>query len=194
METIVLQTILVELGLLLVLQPAASLISGQCNSYEREKLNEGYYECTHRDTATGMASLGVGFNLYGYQAEMELDKVGANYTRILNGSECLNETQIKELFKLSMADAVECASNFMYKAWATLSIDAQSAIADMAFDYHYIGCEPVYRIQDFVDLRVSLSETPPDYNKAANILQVSTWCGQEPMRCHEAMTCIQSSN
>ena len=180
------------LSLHLLLQPSEAAVTGDCNSYEREKLNEGYYKCLYTDPRTGQSSLGVGFNLYGYEVDTQLIKVGANSTKILNGTECLNDTQIKELFKLSMADAVECASNFLYKAWSPLTLNAKSAIIDMAFDYHYIGCYP--KIQDFVDLRSALSETPPNYDRAGSILKDSTWCGQEPKRCQEAVVCIQSSN
>uniref|UniRef100_A0A1X7TH95 Lysozyme n=1 Tax=Amphimedon queenslandica TaxID=400682 RepID=A0A1X7TH95_AMPQE len=186
-----------SLPLLLLLQPSEAAVTGECNSYEREKVNEGYYECLHTDPRTGLSYLGVGFNLYGYEADTQLGKVGANYINIMNGTECLNDTQIKELFKLSMADALECASNFLYKSWSPLTLNAKSAIIDMAFDYHYIGCYPVFPsrgLQDFVNLRSALSEKPPNYDKAGSILKDSTWCGQEPKRCQEAIDCIQSKN
>uniref|UniRef100_A0A1X7TH09 Lysozyme n=1 Tax=Amphimedon queenslandica TaxID=400682 RepID=A0A1X7TH09_AMPQE len=181
-----------SLYLFLLLQPSEAAVTGECNSYEREKVNEGYYECLHADPRTGLFYLGVGFNLYGYEAYTQLGKVGANYTKVINGTECLNDTQIKELFKLSMADALECASGFLYKSWSPLTLNAKSAIIDMAFDYHYIGCTnfPSRGLQDFVNLRSALSEKPPNYDKAGSILKDSTWCGQEPKRCQEAIDCI----
>lgn len=173
----------------LLLQSTLVLLSGDCNSYEREKVNEGYYQCIHMDPILDTFSLGVGFNIYDYAASEELKKVGANYTNIVNGKECLTDKQIMDLFNVDMSKAVECASEWMGKLWSSLSLNPQSALADMAFDYNYIGCYP--KLYDFVDLKNALSMTPPNYDGAVSILQRSTWCGQENERCMQAIKCFQ---
>lgn len=167
-------------------------ITGDCNTFEIEKTNEGYYPCVHTDPTTGTSRLGVGFDLYYYFALDDLKQVGANMTKILNKTQCLTDDQIRKLFKISMDRAEQCVSSWMYKAWSPLSVNAKSALIDMGFDYHYIGCYPT--LEDFVDLKNALTMTPPDYDKAATILEHSTWCGQENTRCMRAAKCFQSNS
>ena len=49
--------------------------SGECNSYEREKLNEGYYKCVYKDPV-GIPTIGVGFNLKKFGARKRLKVLG----------------------------------------------------------------------------------------------------------------------
>lgn len=76
------------------------LLKGPCNSYEREKLNEGYLSCVYKDSK-GIPTVRVGFNL----------QVGADYNAILSGRECLRDNQIRELFETDMNTAVKCTSS-----------------------------------------------------------------------------------
>jgi hypothetical protein len=181
------------LGVLLVIfhvQFAHSNLSGECNSYKREILNEGYNKCVYRDVK-GAPYIGIGYYLIGYQASQDIQSVGADYDKIVNGSQCLNDAQIQQLFDKDMAESVQCASEWLgTAAWGNLTKDAQSAIADMAFDQHYIGCYPVLEM-DFVDLRSALSQYPPSYDRAISILRGSTWYGQEKTRCLAAIECLK---
>ena len=109
-----------------------ALEAGECNSYEREKLNEGYYKCVYKDPL-GIPTIGVGFNLKKFGARAEIESVGANYDAVLNGSKCLDDSQIESLFNKDMDSAVDCAERFA----SGLPSSPASAIADMAFN---MGC------------------------------------------------------
>ena len=113
--------------------PSAVRLDGECNSYDREKLNEGYHTCVYKDSF-GHPSVGVGFNLDKESARAEIAKVGADYDKVLAGSQCLNDSQIRQLFDMDMAVAVACAQGFVSGIGST----AESAVADMAF---ILGCD-----------------------------------------------------
>lgn len=173
-----------------IAEPVPLKLSGVCNSYEREQLNEGYHKCVYRDSM-GSLTVGVGFNFDDeYEAKQKLASVGANYTEVLNGHQCLNDTQIKALFEKDMADAVKCASDWMDKSWSSINENTQSALADMAFDRH-LGC---YTLFDFVNVQNCLSSVPPRYDDAANILLNSTWCGRDRKRCLKDVDCVKDHN
>ena len=74
-----------------------SKVSGPCNSYEREQLNEGYCHHVYKDNLRHIPTIGVGFNLLKEGAQKQIESVGANYNAVLNGSQNLTDTQIKEL-------------------------------------------------------------------------------------------------
>lgn len=86
------------------------LLKGPCNSYEREKLNEGYLSCVYKDSK-GIPTVRVGFNLRKSGAAYRITNVGADYNAILSGRECLRDNQIRELFETDMNTAVKCASS-----------------------------------------------------------------------------------
>lgn len=123
---------------------------GECNSYEREKLNEGYYKCVYKDPL-GIPTIGVGLNLQKFGAKEEIESVGANYYAVLNGSQCLDDSQIERLFNRDMESAVDCASSWVSN-WSSLGSGPQSAIADMAFN---MGCGSLH---EFVSLKSALED------------------------------------
>ena len=162
--------------LVLIFAIIAVSYAGTCNSYEREQLNEKYKPCVYIDSK-GNPTVGVGFNLNKPGARQALDGVGANYDAVLNGSQCLNDGQIRTLFKNDMAEAISCAENWLGSSWYALGSDPQSAIADMAFN---MGCG---KLRGFVKLHAALTESPPDYEAAAKEMQNSVWCQQVGNRC-----------
>ena len=173
-------------------------IIGECNSYEQEMVNEGYHRCVYTDPMTGMISIGVGYNIYDYNAQQDFTNVGANYSAVINGYQCLTDNQVKKLFDMSMSSAYKCASGWLGKpAWGNLTVNPKSAIIDMAFNYHYIGCNYYFApghhsLYDFVGVKNALSMFPPDYEKAIDILMDSTWYSQEPKRCLKAIECLKN--
>lgn len=154
--------------------------SGECNSYEREKLNEGYYKCVYKDPV-GIPTVGVGFNLQKFGAKEEIESVGANYNAVLNGSQCLDDSQIERLFDHDMDSAVSCASSWLSN-WNELGSSPQSAVADMAFN---LGCAGLH---EFVSLKSALEEK--DYSKAAEDMKASLWCRQVGSRCSRDVDCM----
>lgn len=158
-------------------------LSGKCNSYEREKVNEGYFRCVYKDPR-GIPTIGVGFNLKKSGARMRITNIGANYKKILRKTECLTDSQIKDLFDDDMAEAVQCARSWLSKVWSILGSTRQSVIADMAFN---LGCS---RLKQFKRMKAAIEEQ--DYTKAAAEMRNSLWCRQVKTRCDRDIKCMQS--
>lgn len=166
-----------------VLSREAPSLSGPCNSYEREKLNEGYHTHVYMDSE-GIRSIGVGFNLEKAGAQEQIESVGADYDEVLSGREGLTDSQIQALFDQDMNTAVSCASLWLPQ-WSILGLSPQSAIADMAFN---LGCT---RLAGFKCLRKALSRSPPDFKWAVEEMRDSKWCDQVGARCDRDIACMQ---
>ena len=159
-------------------------LAGTCNSYEREKFYEGYRDKVYLDSK-GNPTIGVGFNLNKPGARGKIEGVGADYDAVLDGSQRLNDRQIKTLFDNDMNEAVGCASSWLRSNWHALGSDPQSAVADMAFN---MGCATLH---GFVKLRAALLESPPNYEAARKEMKNSKWCGQvKPRRCDPDIGCM----
>ena len=168
---------------LLLFGERAHSLSGKCNSYTREKLNEGYFRCVYNDPL-GIPTVGIGFNLRKSGARQRITNVGANYDKILRKSECLEAYQIKRLFDDDMAEAVQCASSWLSQVWSRMGTTRQSAIADMAFN---LGCS---RLRQFKNMKAALERG--DYTKAAAEMRNSRWCRQVKSRCDRDIDCMKS--
>ena len=174
---------LLTLSALLLVQLAhVNCLSGTCNSYEREKLNEGYKPRVYIDTE-GHPTVGIGFNLDRSDARRRLSAVGANYDKIRAGSATLTDYQIRTLFNDDMANAVSCASSWLYQVWGRMSTDQKSAVADMAFN---LGC---YGLQKFRNMKSALLRG--DYGGAAAEMRDSKWCRQVKSRCDRNIACMK---
>ena len=158
--------------------------AGTCNSYEREKLNEGYRTCVYKDSL-GIPTIGVGFNLKKFGARSEIEEVGANYDAVLNGSQCLTDSQIERLFNRDMDTAVSCARGWLSSAWSNIGSDPQSAVSDMSFN---MGCAT---LMEFVSMKRSLEKNPPDYAGARESMEGSLWCRQVGSRCNRDLDCMK---
>ena len=159
-------------------------LSGECNSYDREKLNEGYKTCVYKDSM-GIPTIGVGFNLKKFGAKSEIEAVGANYDNVLSGKECLSGSQIERLFNEDMDTANACARTFVGANWNTIGTTRQSAVADMAFN---LGCGTLLTFRSF---RSALQSNPPNYTKAVSGMEDSAWCGQVGSRCSRDVSCMR---
>ena len=155
-------------------------LDGPCNSYSREKKNEGYYECVYNDPL-GIPTIGVGFNLKKSGAKGEIESVGANYYDILNRIKCLNNSQIETLFNKDMKTAVSCASSWLDN-WSSLSVSPQSAVADMAFN---MGCATLHKL---IKMRSAIFKK--DFQEAAVEMRKSLWCEQVGDRCSRDVDCM----
>ena len=168
----------------LVLTVQSYTLSGQCNSYQREKLNEGYRRCMYRDSLN-IPTIGIGFNLMRSGARRDITSVGADYGKLLARTRCLGDYQIRQLFNRDMARAVSCAQRFVGSNWYRLGVTRQSAVADMAFN---LGCS---RLSKFRRFRAALQSTPPNYRAAVREMQDSHWCRQVGYRCGRNVACMR---
>ena len=159
---------------------AKQTLAGECNSYEREKLNEGYYKCVYKDPVHGgLPTVGVGFNLDKSEARIAIEAVGANYDAVKNGSQCLNDSQIELLFTSDMDDAVSCVSGYVSN---NVGPGPRSALADMAFN---MGCAT---LGNFTTLISYVNEE--DYSKAVSDMKTTLWCLQVGQRCDRDAACM----
>ena len=71
-----------------------------------KKNNEGYHPCVYLDPVKHILTIGVGFNLEKSGAKEQIEGGGADYNAVLNGSQCLNATQIETLFQEDMNTGV----------------------------------------------------------------------------------------
>ena len=154
--------------------------TGPCNSYQTEKSNEGYYKCVHNDSL-GIPYIGVGFYLNALDAKSKIESVGGNYSAVLYGKECLNDSQIKMLFDMDMNVSLTCASKWLSN-WDQLSGSVQSAIADMAFS---MGCTMLHELSD-----VQNALEHEQYQKAVQALGAYFWCNSQQDRCERDAKCI----
>ena len=171
-----------SLALLIITCTVEFVAGGECNSYEREKLNEGYRTCVYKDSM-GVPTIGVGFNLKKFGARGEIEAVGADYDKVLVGTECLNDRQIQELFEKDMGSAVGCASSFVSN-YGSIGDGPQSALADMAFN---LGCE---QLREFTTLKSDVERK--DFSAAAQDMKSSLWCRQVGGRCDRDASCMKS--
>ena len=167
--------------MLLVLFFPALCMAGECNSYDREKLNEGYYKCMYKDPV-GIPTVGVGFNLKKFGAKSEIDSVGANYDAVLNGSQCLDDSQIERLFNKDMDTAISCVSGWISN-WRSIGSTRQSAVADMSFN---MGC---FTIKEFTSMKAAIENE--DYSAAVSSMKNSAWCRQVGGRCDRDVACME---
>ena len=176
-------SVLLTLSALLLAHIAhVNCLSGTCNSYEREKWNEGYRSRVYIDTE-GHPTVGIGFNLDRSDARSRLSAVGANYDKIRAGSATLTDYQIRTLFNDDMANAVSCASSWLSQVWGQMSTDQKSAVADMAFN---LGCSGVRK---FKNMKSALLRG--DYGGAAAEMRNSKWCRQVKSRCDRNIACME---
>lgn len=159
----------------------ASILGGECNSYEREKLNEGYRTCVYKDSM-GIPTIGVGFNLKKFGARSEIEEVGADYDKVLAGTQCLTDSQIETLFNKDMSKAVSCASGFVSN-YNQIGEGPQSALADMAFN---MGCGTLHTFGKLC------SDVESDkFSNAEEDMKESLWCRQVGGRCSRDVDCMK---
>mmetsp|Transcript_7340 Transcript_7340/g.8058 ORF Transcript_7340/g.8058 Transcript_7340/m.8058 type:complete len:191 (-) Transcript_7340:36-608(-) len=158
---------------------------GPCSTYEREKLNEGYFTCMYKDPV-GIPTIGVGFNLQKSGARAQIQGVGADYDKVLVGTECLNDGQIRTLFNQDIATALSCAKSYVGSNFSRLTSSQGSAIVDMAFN---LGCP---RLGGFKNLQAALQSSPPNIANAIAEMKDSAWCVQVKTRCTRDVACMNS--
>lgn len=123
----------------------------------------------------GHASIGIGFNLERPDAHAIMDKLGANWTDIINGRAELTDNQVDTLFDWcytgAVADARAAVSNF-----GDLIPEFQTVLVDMAFQ---LG---IVRLRTFRRMIARLWVA--DYAGAVAEIRSSLLAKQDPARVH----------
>ena len=153
-------------------------MAGECDSYDREKLNEGYYKCVYKDPV-GIPTVGVGFNLRKFGARSEIESVGANYDAVLKAS--ASALSDRNSFYKDMDTAKDCVDG--WSGYSEISESAQSALNDMSFN---LGCGT---LGTFSRLRSAISDK--NYSAAQQDMKESLWCRQVGGRCDRDVSCMR---
>lgn len=134
---------------------------------------EGRRACVYRDSL-GIPTVGIGFNLQRSDARTIFSRFGIDYNAVLNGSRCLTDAQMTQLFNndLQWADAGAraCVGSF-----ANQPVCVQRTLIDMTFN---MGRNALCSWPNFV---AQLGRR--EYTAAANNMAGTTWCRQVGRRC-----------
>ncbi|CAI2381204.1 unnamed protein product [Moneuplotes crassus] len=134
---------------------------------------EGNKLCMYRDSL-GIPTIGIGFNLQRGDARKLVTNVGANFDRVLAGSECLTQVQVNNLFNNDLVWAKRGAQNCI-SGFSGLHNCIQNVVIDMTFNMgeRSLCGWPIFAGQ------LSRKENVA----AANNMKGTRWCGQVGRRC-----------
>jgi GH24 family phage-related lysozyme (muramidase) len=147
-------------------------------------VNEGYAERAYADTQ-GHLTVGVGFNLDRPDAAAKLQAVGANYSAVRTGQQCLSKDQIEALLQTTMDEAIALAAN-TYQSLDSFAPGRQIALVDMAF---VLGPSRLRQFQLFI-----AAVRSEHWDTAADELENSAWSEQAPKRVARDAGCITTGN
>lgn len=133
---------------------------------------EGKRSKAYLDTR-GIPTVGVGFNLQRLDAKRLLKEIGADYDKVLNGTQELTDGQIDYLLKFTVNGAKDIAHKLIPKL-DNMHPDIQKIVIDMAFQ---LG--PT-RLSEFKKFLMAINNF--DYQAAANELVNSKWYKQSGRR------------
>lgn len=121
----------------------------------------------------GYPTIGIGFNLKRSGAQAVIEKVGANYNKVLAGEAELNDGQIASLFEADVdAAIIDCKK--VFNTFTELSDVRQRVLVDMMFN---LG--PT-RFASFRNMIAAIGEK--DFDKAADEMTASLWFKQVKTR------------
>ena len=119
-------------------------------------------------------AIGIGFNLGRSEAPGQLKLQNLDFNSVLNGTSCLNNTQIDNLFKFDLQ---------YYEAGATQWVSSYSS-------------QPTWIKQVLIDISFSMTKTflwswtalvtqinANNYSGAYSTIKASQWCKSFPERC-----------
>lgn len=134
---------------------------------------EGNRACVYRDSL-GIPTVGIGFNLQRSDARTIFSRFGIDYNAVLNGSRCLTDAQVTQLFNNDLtwarSGAARCVGSF-----ANQPACVQNVLIDMTFN---MGEGSLCGWPNFV---AQLGRR--EYTAAANNMASTRWCGQVGRRC-----------
>lgn len=134
--------------------------------------NEGKKNSVYKDSR-GIPTVGIGFNLTRKDAPQKLKDVGANYTKVRNGTHALSDEQIYMLFDRDLDHAISGASTFVPN-FQRLPTNVKTILIDMTFNMG-IG-----KLNEFHKFKDAISKN--DWNKAKQEMINSKWYRQVGQR------------
>eukprot|EP01001_Neometanema_parovale_P011534 NODE_7787_length_743_cov_32.338710_g7536_i0.p1 GENE.NODE_7787_length_743_cov_32.338710_g7536_i0~~NODE_7787_length_743_cov_32.338710_g7536_i0.p1 ORF type:complete len:204 (+),score=43.28 NODE_7787_length_743_cov_32.338710_g7536_i0:54-614(+) len=165
---------------------------GNCDSFDAEKLNEGY--CPHRYQDTkGIWTIGVGFNLQKGDARQQMTECGGNYHDVMNGpnschysgntSQLLPDSVTQCLLNKDIAYSRECGQRCI-PGFSSLKSGAKSAFTDMAYN---MGCGGACSFHHMIAMMQA-----GNWSGAVSGMKESRWCSQVGVRCRRDIACMQN--
>lgn len=130
--------------------------------------HEGFKNQRYYDTG-GLPHVGVGFNLTRPDAKTKLAAVGADYSKVINGKQSLNDQQVTILFRQDLSNAVYNASTII-RNYGAQPANVQNVVTDMVFN---MG--PA-KFKEFKKTITSIESG--DYQTAASRMKKSAWYSQ----------------
>lgn len=142
---------------------------------------EGYSERVYTD-AQGHPTVGIGFQLDKEGAQQKIESLGLNYQAVVEGTQSLNDDQIKQLLNADIATATkevqELVSNF-----DDLPEDRQEILVDLVLE---IGEAELSNHSDFVEAVES-----KDWELAAEIIKNTHWYEEAGLRAHSIVNVLK---
>ena len=151
--------------------------------YSQIAKHEGVKPSVYIDTRKH-PTIGIGFNLDDKSNQQKLAKLGINSNELLSGKE-LSQTQIKQLYNLSLTTAYADAKKFLPNLQSH-PVEVQKAIIDMSFN---LGSN---KLMQFKRLRDALATK--NYKLAANEMLNSTWARQVGRRAQTLASMVRSAS
>ena len=139
----------------------------------------------------GIPTVGIGFNMKRKDAKAKMQSVGADYDRIMSGTDRLSDKQMETLFEETYKEAVQTARNYS-ASQSTRKVSKDSdervstGIAPIPFDEQPDEVQSISinmafnlgpnKLGQFQKLKAGLDQK--DYKTAANEMKNSKWYGQ----------------
>lgn len=146
------------------------------------KKHEGYKKAMYLDTQ-GIPTIGIGFNLTRPDAALIASQAGANVQKLLTSQEQLSDSQIKQIFQITLKIAYNDAKKWI-PAFDTLPKNIKMAILDMSFNLGYT------RLSKFIKTRQFIMNS--DFKGAAQELRNSKWASQVGNRAENVIKLFSS--
>lgn len=166
-------------GLLVAAAPYENLASEtwkQRSTREEQIIrHEGYRTKTYLDTK-GIPTIGIGFNLTRPDASNLVQRVGADYTKVLQGKQTLNDEQVMKLFRYDLSNAVVQARQTV-KSYDAQPKEVQDIVVNMVYNLGPSGFGKFKRTIAAIEAR--------DYASAAKEMKNSNWYRQVGNRSKE---------
>ncbi len=174
-------------GLLLAATPYQESYAAESKKEESTRetqliRHEGYRTQVYKDTR-GILTIGIGFNLTRPDASNLVQKVGADYTKVLKENQALTKNQIMQLFRYDLSNTVVQARQTV-KSYDTQPKEVQDVVVNMIYNLGPTGFSKFKKAIAAIEAR--------DYVAAAREMKDSNWYHQVGNRSKELVRQMQN--